>query len=87
MPTVTAAELQKNFGHFRERAQAEPVFVTSYGKPSVVLLSAAEYDRLRELDRRAVRLEDMDDPDLEAMLNASIPAEHRYSLTDIAEEG
>lgn len=43
MKTVTASEFQKNFGNFKEVAQREPVIVTSNGRESVVLISAAEY--------------------------------------------
>ncbi len=43
MRIVTASEFQKNFGAFKEVAQREPVTVTSNGRESVVLISAAEY--------------------------------------------
>jgi prevent-host-death family protein len=41
--TITASEFQKNFGQYKELAQREPISVTSNGRESVVLLSAAEY--------------------------------------------
>ena len=85
MTTVTSVEAQKNFGRYRAQALAEPVVVTQYGKPSVVIISAAEYDRLKELDRRVMRLNDMSDADIEEMLNSSIPPEHRYSISEIEE--
>ena len=83
MTIVTSAEAQKNFGRYREQALAEPVVVTQYGKPSVVMISAAEYERLKELDRRVMRLEEMSDAEIEEMLRSSIPPEHRYSVSDI----
>ena len=43
MITVSAAEFQKQFGHYLELAQQEAITVTSYGRESVVLLSASEY--------------------------------------------
>ena len=43
MKTVTASEFQKNFGAFKEVAQREPVVITSNGRESVVLISAADY--------------------------------------------
>lgn len=49
MTTVSTSEFQKNFGHFAEIAQREPVMVTSNGRESVVLLSAAEYAELKKL--------------------------------------
>ncbi|HTW72987.1 MAG TPA: type II toxin-antitoxin system Phd/YefM family antitoxin [Acetobacteraceae bacterium] len=83
MSIVSSAEVQKNFGRFKEAARSEPVVVTQYGKPAVVILDAAEYDRLKELDRRVMRLDDMTDGEIEEMLQAEIPLAHRYSLADI----
>jgi prevent-host-death family protein len=83
MPTVPSAEVQKNFGRFKDMAHAEPVVVTQYGKPAVVILDATEYSRLKELDRRVMRLDDMSDAEIDEMLRSEIPPEHRYSLSDI----
>src|ERR1700736_4683097 len=85
MPTVTSAEAQKNFGRYREQALAEPVVVTQYGKPSVVIISAAEYERLKELDRRVMRLDNMSDAEIEEMLDSTVPPEQRYSISEIEE--
>ena len=85
MSVVTSAEAQKNFGRYREQALEEPVVVTQYGKPSVVIISAAEYERLKELDRRVMRLDEMSDRDIEQMAEAEIPPEYRYSISDISE--
>ncbi len=51
MTTVTASEFQKNFGAFKEAAQREPVKITSNGRESVVLISAAsfaEYEQFKK---------------------------------------
>jgi prevent-host-death family protein len=52
MVTITAAELQKQFGRYREMAIKEPVVVTHHGRESLVVLSADEYKRLKSLDDR-----------------------------------
>ncbi|MFN8758599.1 MAG: type II toxin-antitoxin system Phd/YefM family antitoxin [Tagaea sp.] len=83
MQTVTAADIQKNFGQFREVALAEGVVVTAHGKPSVAIISFAEYQRLKELDRRVLRLEDMSDAQIQEMVDAEIPERLRYNLSDI----
>jgi prevent-host-death family protein len=83
MSIASSAEVQKNFGHYKDTALVEPVVVTQYGKPSVVILAAAEYERLKELDSRILRLDDMSDAEIELMIEARIPAEHQYSLADI----
>lgn len=85
MPVIPAVEVQKNFGQYREVALAEPVAVTSQGKPSVVILSMEEYERLKDLDRRVLRLETMTDAQIEEMTGAEIPPELRYGIEDIPE--
>ena len=52
MVTVTAAELQKQFGRYRETAIKEPVSITHHGRESLVMLSAEEYKRLKAFDTR-----------------------------------
>jgi prevent-host-death family protein len=80
---VTAADVQKNFGQYREAALEEPLIVTAYGKPSVAIISVEEYERLKELDRRAMRLDEMSDAQIEEMVVAEVPPELRYSLDNI----
>lgn len=53
MKTVPASEFQKNFGAFKEIAQCEPVTVTSNGRESVVLISAAEYAEYLKLKKES----------------------------------
>lgn len=83
MPTATTADVARDFGAYRVQAQHGPVVVTEGGRPAVVILSASEYDRLRDLDRRILRLESMTDAELEELAAAEIPAEHRYSSDTI----
>jgi prevent-host-death family protein len=78
MVRVTAAELQKQFGLYTERAQREPVTVTKHGRDSVVLLSAEAYERLKSFDtREAYSAYDLPDDIAEAILKtAEELAEH-----------
>lgn len=70
--TVTASELQKNFGRYQAQAQRGAVKVTSHGRESVVLLSAEDYERLKKLDDRvACHPADLPD-DLAAALDESL---------------
>jgi PHD/YefM family antitoxin component YafN of YafNO toxin-antitoxin module len=57
--------------------------VTQYGKPSVVILAATDYERLKELDRRILRLDDMPDAEIEQIIDARMSPEHHYCLADI----
>jgi prevent-host-death family protein len=54
MTTVTASELQKNFGRYQAHAQREAVKVTSHGRDSVVLISVEDYERYQAMDTRQV---------------------------------
>ncbi|MBL8448715.1 MAG: type II toxin-antitoxin system prevent-host-death family antitoxin [Dechloromonas sp.] len=47
MRTVPASEMKNRLGAYIEAAQAEPVVVERSGRPSVVMLSIAEYERLK----------------------------------------
>jgi antitoxin Phd len=48
MSTIGVADARKNFADVIERAQHEPVVVARRGHAEVVIVSAAEYERLRE---------------------------------------
>lgn len=82
---VSSADVQKNFGAYRELAQGEPVVVQHYGAPSVVVLSISEYDRLRSLDRQILSLDDLSDSDLDDIAQAEIPPEYRYTSEQLPE--
>lgn len=43
---TTAAEISRNFGHWQDRALQAPVTVTHHGRPRVVMISVAEFERL-----------------------------------------
>jgi prevent-host-death family protein len=55
MPTINASEFQKRVGEFSDIARREPVTVTRHGRPSVVLLSAEDYRRLKEIEDHATK--------------------------------
>ncbi|MGV3551900.1 type II toxin-antitoxin system prevent-host-death family antitoxin [Rhizobium sp.] len=74
MVKITAAELQKQFGRYREVAIREPVSVTHHGRDSLVILSAKEYRRLKALDRaKAVHPWELPDDLAQALETASPP--------------
>jgi PHD/YefM family antitoxin component YafN of YafNO toxin-antitoxin module len=47
METFTAQDMQDNGRVLRESAMSEPVIIMSDDRPSLVLMSMQEYDRLR----------------------------------------
>lgn len=74
MVSVTSAELQKQFGLVREKALKGPIEVTHHGRPSLVVMSVEDYERLKSFDTRkhyyAWELPD----DLAAELEKAVPA-------------
>lgn len=75
MPTVKASEFQKRVGEYSDIARREPVTVTRHGRASLVLLSAEDYDRLKQIEERstkAIKVSDLAPSTIEAMLNADL---------------
>jgi PHD/YefM family antitoxin component YafN of YafNO toxin-antitoxin module len=56
---ASSAEVQKDFQGFRERAEQEPILVLHQDKPSIVILAADEYARLRRRSKRAIQTDDL----------------------------
>jgi prevent-host-death family protein len=50
---TTAGELVRQFAHYSDIALTQPVVVTRNGRPRNVLLSMAEYERLKQRDQQA----------------------------------
>ncbi len=64
MAAISSAEVSKNFSTYREMAEGtrgapEPVLVLHYNKPSVVIVAADEYARLKRRDRVIGATEDL----------------------------
>lgn len=78
MVKASAADVAKNFGHYREVALTEPVVVQRYSRDSVVILSAREYERLSKLDRRVVAIEELSRPDMDKLARSRMDEEHKH---------
>ncbi len=59
MRVVPASEVKNRLGAYIEAAQAEPVVIERSGRPSVVMVSVAEYERLKALEQ--TQWADLDD--------------------------
>jgi prevent-host-death family protein len=55
VPTINASEFQKRVGEYSDIARREPVTVTRHGRPSLVLMAAEDYLRLRQIEQRSTR--------------------------------
>ena len=80
MTHVTSGELQKKFGRYRSIAHREAVIITSHGVEDLALISAEEYKRLKELEKRAFHVSELSEAELGDLGNAVIPDEaSRYN--------
>jgi PHD/YefM family antitoxin component YafN of YafNO toxin-antitoxin module len=76
---VTTAEFIKNDGTLADNALSEPVIITKNGRNRLVVVSAAEYDRLMRRNRRAIRPKELSDQDLALIEAAEVPSEYAQS--------
>jgi prevent-host-death family protein len=65
--TTSAGELVRQFAHYSDVALTRPVVVTRNGRPRNVLLSVAEYDRLKQRDQQVFLAADTPEPFLSAI--------------------
>jgi prevent-host-death family protein len=75
MLKVSAAEAQRDFGFYQDRALTQPVAITRNDRPWTVMISIEEYERLKRRDRQALRSEHMSQDLAEAILKAEPPEE------------
>jgi PHD/YefM family antitoxin component YafN of YafNO toxin-antitoxin module len=75
---VTTADFIKDYGRLAERALLEPVTITKDGHDRLVVLSAAEYDRLKRRDRRVIQAGDLTDEEVALIAAAEVPAEYAH---------
>jgi prevent-host-death family protein len=73
MLKVGAAEAQRNFGLYQDKALIQPVAITRNGRPRTVMISIEEYERLKRRDRQVFRTEEAPQDIVDAILNAEIP--------------
>ena len=79
MIEVKAAEFAKNFGRYKELAQRQPVAVTSHGRKSGYFVAAhefAEYQRLKERERRAFGIDELPEESVRALSKTRMHPRH-----------
>lgn len=67
---VTAKDFQREPGRYQRLAQAQPVTITAYGTPSLVMMTVAEYQRLKRRDRQAIAIDQLTADEADALLAA-----------------
>jgi prevent-host-death family protein len=75
MTVTNASEFQKRLGEFSSLARREPVTITRHGRPTLVLLAAEDYQRLKRIEERSTqvfRTVDLPRETFEAMRKADL---------------
>lgn len=85
MRNFTSAELQRRLGEIQDIALSQPVSITRHGRARLVILSVAEYDRLKRRDRAVLRVGDLSDAELAAIASAEVPAQYAALDAELAQ--
>ena len=80
MTSVTASEMQKNFGRWHDEAIEEPVQITKHGRETAYLVSAETFNRLWSSYRRAVKAADLSETEIELIRAANIAPQNAYEI-------
>jgi PHD/YefM family antitoxin component YafN of YafNO toxin-antitoxin module len=72
---VSTADFIKNYSVLADHALGEPVTITKHGRDRLVVVSAAEYERLKKRDRQVFESAELPDRVLELIAQAQVPAE------------
>ena len=75
---VSSAEFIKNYGTLADKALQEPVTITRNGRDRLVLISSEEYARMRASYRRARRVEELTDEEIDLISKSEVPPEYAY---------
>ena len=81
MTAVTASEFARELDCYKVEAQREPIAITTDGRIGGYFVSAHEYaelKRLRDLERRAYRLNELPRDLVEAIVTARMGRQHEH---------
>ncbi len=78
MTKVSSTDLSNRLGEYQDEALKRPLIITKNNRDRLVMLSIEEYRRLKQLDRKALFVEELTASDLEAISKAEVPVEHDH---------
>ena len=74
---ASSSDVSKRFGFYYDEAMTHPLAVERNGAARVVMMPAAEYERLARLDHVALHPGELDQADLKALRDIVIPESAR----------
>jgi len=75
---VSSTDFSNRLGEYQDEALKRPLIITKNNRDRLVMLSIEEYRRLKQLDRKALFVEELTASDLEAISKAEVPVEHDH---------
>ena len=83
MASVTASELQKNFGEWHDRIYEGPIEITKYGRTTAYLVSAQLFNQLWERFRVSLPVEALSESDVSLIMQSRVETDKPFNLDDI----
>ncbi|MFT8933186.1 MAG: type II toxin-antitoxin system Phd/YefM family antitoxin [Acetobacter syzygii] len=83
---VSSAEFIRNYGTMTDQALSEAVTITRNGKDRLVVLSAAEYQKLLARSRRVVLPNELSEMDIEAIAATEVPDSYAQLDAEISNQ-
>ena len=83
MPKVSSTDLSNKLGQYQDEALKRPLIITKNNRDRLVMMSIEEYRRLKQLDRKALFVEELSDAELEAINRAEVSNEHDHLNAEI----
>lgn len=75
---VSSAEFLKRYGTLSDQALMEPVTITRNGRDRLVLMSVAEFERIRRYVPRSRRVEELTDEEVAMIAASEMPSEYDH---------
>jgi prevent-host-death family protein len=82
---VASTDFHQRTGEFVDKAMVSPIAITKRGRPSLVLMSFDEYQRLTGLSRRALKVTELNEEQLKALSEAEVPKEFDHLNRELDE--
>ena len=71
--TVSASEVQRNFGRVHDQAMREPVEIKNHGRTTAFLVAADTFERMWASYRRSYLVADLTDEEMKLIEEARVP--------------
>jgi prevent-host-death family protein len=85
MIRISSTDFGKEVGRYQDAAMTQPVIVTRNGRDRTVMISAEEYERLKQRDRKVFVTGELPDTVIEAISKSEMDANHHH-LDDLVKD-